>query len=455
MDKNLTEKTDSSLKSKSMNRLIYDMIMEIKDSAGQKNLIMMIVDPYTMKVLATFLTISELFSKGIVSIENLHIGRKKFPNYHSIYFISPNEKSVECVLRDFTDGETPQYSRAHFFFCHKISDNLLEKLISSNSLAKRIKTCKEINISYFLRDKNLFDLGMPNALEIFTQINDKKELSSIGEIMLENMAERIFTACVTMKEYPYIQYAKQSILGSKLAKILNRLFKDFYGSKVFNDKRGILLLLDRQIDATTPFLHDYTYESIVYDFYDVQENVLNFKNKKNKLDDKDEVWTKYKNKVMGQVLNGLQSDFQEFMSSDLSKKQREKTDEISFDKMAELLHGQKEFKEKSRQFVLHMNLASDIMEKYQERCIYDLIELEQDIITGLSTKGETRKNKEILSDFAKMMNRITEDEKVRLMLSLHTCIDITEKDFNVISDKIDPNRKRAIYNLEWLGIFIF
>lgn len=52
-----------------------------------------------------------------------------------------------------------------------------------------------------------------------------------------------------------------------------------------------------------------------------------------------------------------------------------------------------------------------------------------------------------------MISKIDDEEKVRLMLALHTCLDISEKDFNIISDKIDNSKKRAIYNLEWLGMF--
>jgi len=80
-----------------------------------------------------------------------------------------------------------------------------------------------------------------------------------------------------------------------------------------------------------------------------------------------------------------------------------------------------------------------------------MIELEQEIVTGLNNNGEEVKNKEILAKFAKMITKISEDEKVRLMLALHSCLDISEKDFNIISDKIDNEKKRAIYNMEWLG----
>ena len=138
------------------------------------------------------------------------------------------------------------------------------------------------------------------------------------------------------------------------------MLKEFFSSKVFNEKRGVLLILDRQIDATTPLLHDYSYESIVYDFFEVSENVLTFNNKKHKLEDKDDVWMKFKNKHIAEVLNGLQSDFREFMDSDTTKKQRDAEGMESFESMAEVLHGMKDFKEKSRKFGLHLNVAGEI-----------------------------------------------------------------------------------------------
>jgi len=82
-----------------------------------------------------------------------------------------------------------------------------------------------------------------------------------------------------------------------------------------------------------------------------------------------------------------------------------------------------------------------------------MIELEQEIVTGVNSNGEEVKNKDILAKFAKMITKISDDEKVRLMLTLHTCLDISEKDFNIISDKIENEKKRSLYNLEWLGIY--
>ncbi len=167
------------------------------------------------------------------------------------------------------------------------------------------------------------------------------------------------TVCTVMREYPYIQYQKNSMLCLNLAETLNAQLSEFYQTKSYNEKRGILLITDRTLDITTPLLHDYNYETMVYDLFNTNDNELEFNEKKQKLDEKDELWTKYKNKHMCVVFEELQKDFEEFMKSDLSKVN--KTDNVeSFDEMANKLHNMKGYKTKTTQFGLHLKVAEEI-----------------------------------------------------------------------------------------------
>jgi len=44
-----------------------------------------------------------------------------------------------------------------------------------------------------------------------------------------------------------------------------------------NDKaRAILLVLDRSFDIVTPLVHEFTYQAMVYDLIDIQENKYTF-----------------------------------------------------------------------------------------------------------------------------------------------------------------------------------
>lgn len=86
--------------------------------------------------------------------------------------------------------------------------------------------------------------------------------------------------------------------------------------------------------------------------------------------------------------------------------------------------------------------------------LYDIIELEQDILTGINANGENVSNKDIFTKYANLKNKISEDDKIRLISTLHTCLDLSEKDFKLITDDIQDIKKRPIYNLEWLGMLL-
>ena len=230
---------------------------------------------------------------------------------------------------------------------------VLEKLVTPG-VVKRTKTCKELNLSFLIRDKNLFEIGLPGALKLFTVKNERDSRDKI----LSNVKDRLASVCAVLRENPYIQYQGNSTLASRLAEYMNGHLSEFFNTRTYNEKRGLMLIVDRSIDISTPMLHDYNYETMVYDLFNTKDNELELNDKKYKLDDKDELWTKYKNKHMCQVFEELQKDFDSFMQSDYSKVA--KAEEQTFDEMANVLGKMKGYKTKTNQFSLHLKLAEEI-----------------------------------------------------------------------------------------------
>lgn len=349
----------NSLKEHAIKRIIFDMINDIKSSAGSnETLIVMVVDDYTVKILSSIITMSDLLAKGVFSLEKLEIARESFPKFHGLYFISPSEASVKHLEEDFKDAKYPQYGRAHIFFAHSCTDSVLTNLSKNDNLVRRLKTCKEVNFSFLVRDNNLFDLGMSTALEIYTTKNDEINRN----IILANLAERLFTVCTVLNEFPYIQYNKNSIYCSKLAEYLHAKLSLFYKSKSFNEKRGILLVCDRTFDITSPFLHDYYYECMIYDLFNTKDNVTELPDKSSyKFDEKDRLWMKLKSMHIAEAFKELQTDFQNFAQSDISKMQRSGGNELQdFEQMSKILHGFKGYQTQSKQFKVHLELADEI-----------------------------------------------------------------------------------------------
>ena len=85
--------------------------------------------------------------------------------------------------------------------------------------------------------------------------------------------------------------------------------------------------------------------------------------------------------------------------------------------------------------------------------MYELIELEQDIVTGVSQSGDSISLKDINNKYSLLRNKFQKKDIVRLISTLHSCLDITEKDFTSYADNLNLDEKKPIYNLDWLGKF--
>lgn len=84
----------------------------------------------------------------------------------------------------------------------------------------------------------------------------------------------------------------------------------------------------------------------------------------------------------------------------------------------------------------------------------EMIELEQEIATGVNNSGSSVSNKDINNNFALLSTKLSESDKLRLLLALHSSIDVEEKNFNKMADnfQIGPELLKAAKNLKWLGI---
>jgi len=66
--------------------------------------------------------------------------------------------------------------------------------------------------------------------------------------------------------------------------------------------------------------------------------------------------------------------------------------------------------------------------------------------------GRVFQQQTFLKKYTILKNKITPKDNIRLISTLHTCLDMTEKDFGSLANNLNDGEKRPIYNLEWLGI---
>lgn len=349
---------NNNLKTRAVSRIILDMIETVKQKDSDSSFIILVLDEYTTKILSFYLTMSEVLNLGIFNIEPLNIKRKAYPTYSVIYFISPCRESCELLSNDFIDNNDPKYGNVHIFFSSRLLDTQLNILVN-DKLAWRVRSLKELNVSFFAT-QNCFDLRVP-SLQMFAlssnNFNDERSL------ILHHLKDKLLTVMVSLKEFPYIQY-QGTKLCEELASKVNASLNELNELKLLKpERKSICLILDRTVDMVTPVLHDYSYKALIYDFFDVDENsflsIPSEDIKDHKLDDKDTIWSKYKNCHIGEVLKNIQDDVDEFKKSDLAQQDQNNLD--NFDDMIKAVQGVKGYREKHKQLNIHLKLCNKIL----------------------------------------------------------------------------------------------
>ena len=442
--KNMEFQNSLTLKSLANTRITVDLLeSSILNCQKSCPFTILVVDNYSAKVLSSYLTMSDLLNRGIFTVELITNKRNRFPNYGVIYFLSPTQKSISALVSDFSDLKKPKYKQVYIFFTHRLPENLLEMLVT-DGIIRRTVLLKELNLSFYSKEDIVFDFEFESGLKIFnaTQDNQNKILKSI--------CDRLFTVLTTLNIHPYIQYQA----NSKFCTILSDEIEDIFIKNKFCKnlkKGGILLLTDRSIDVTSPLLHDYNFRALVYDLLEVKNNTLNINNKKIVLSDDDDLWHSYKVMHIAEVFDKLTKDIAEFQKSDIAKVGNASNMD-SFSDMHNVLNNMSSYKLKSTQLSNQLHLAEELNKKYKNNHINEIIELEQDIVSGENDGGKIN-NRDIFKNFTITKSKLTNQREdfIRLLLTLYTSLSIDEKDFNFLSGKLSEEESGVLRGLIKLG----
>ena len=431
----------NSLKNISFNHLMKDLIEDtIKNNSEESLFTLLIVDKFSSEILSSFLKVSDLLNKGILSIELINNKRNKFPNYNAIYFLSPSNESCNLLVNDFNDLDNPSYNKIFLFFTHKLPEDLLEK-ITTEGIIQHTVLIKEFNLSFTIYDENIFNLNFKSGLKIFKLNFDEEEK------MIKILSHRIFTVLSILNIYPFIQYQNDSKLCLKLGNELQFILDN---NNILNNKKkeSILLLTDRSIDSSSPLLHNDNYLSLCNDLLNIK-NMNNIEVNKDtiiKLSKEDELWNKLKLMNISSVFDELLKYFEIYKNKD--------NNNLSFIEMInylkELINRQNQNCKlnisKVELLINQLYLAEKIKNKYKDNNIHELIEFERNALLN-------EINSDIISKIFEIKKNISKEDYLRLLLILYINNNNTFKDiFNEerIKNDISKEENNIFNNLKYI-----
>jgi len=359
-------------------RILKEMIANLKEKFRSVSNFIMVIDPITTKIMSSTVKPIELIEEGVLVLERLELGRKSFHEAHAIYFVAPVEQSINFIIKDFMDPSDPQYGNIHLFFSNHVPPKLFEKLKKQKTLLERVLTFKEINIDFVSPEPNVFHLNLPEALPVIFSKQGQPET----QILEEKIAARFAALIPNLGDFSTFQIIynknKQNSIAEKIATFVKEKAERFLKLKSEDDDDDDniypvkIVILDRSFDPLTPALLDYHYKSMLYEFLGVEGDVIEFDGQDKEgnpvkkiavLNDKDDVWVRYKDQFISDAMMKISGEFDEFVRKNANA-QMSKTPEASMDLSQMLLIAQQipQYEELLEKYTLHMSLIEKVLE---------------------------------------------------------------------------------------------
>uniref|UniRef100_A0A8P4GC65 Syntaxin binding protein 3 n=1 Tax=Dicentrarchus labrax TaxID=13489 RepID=A0A8P4GC65_DICLA len=319
------------------------------------NLIILILDAFTTKLLSSCCKMSDLMSEKITIVEDLFKSREPVPEMKAIYFMSPTAKCVDAFIADFKTK--PKYKAAYVYFTDYCPDDLFNNM--KLYCAKYIRVCKEINMCFMPQEAQVFTFDNPGAFQSIYSPNsqDKKKT-------LETLADQLVTLCATLDEYPGVRYKKDSNMENAkiLAELVDTKLVRHYelddNSKKKGKTQAQLLIVERGFDPVSPILHELTYQAMAYDLIDIQNDTYKYKGKDGSekqavLNEEDMLWVRLRHKHIAEVSEQIPK-----MVKEISASKKQPDGKITISNLAQMMKKMPSFRKQITEVC--SNVGSDV-----------------------------------------------------------------------------------------------
>ncbi len=351
---------------------INSLLQDLRSQNPSVPYFLLILDQTSLRMVSSCLKMIELMETGITAIEKLELKRKKFTNMHAIYLLTPTSRSIELLSSDFPPN-SPQYGNIHLFFTNRLPKDLMKKIAENTELLSRVKTLKEIYQDFLCLEDHVFDLDLPDAIpRLFSGENNLNR-----DAYMDQVAARLGTVIMSFEKFYEVEivYTANNVISEKIARNLQsflqfqfQLYEKTGVSGNYDMKSGkiIVVLFERSCDPLTPLLHDFFYQSMIYDLLTIKNNIFEWEEEDKKgaktakkaiLTDNDALFRKYQYKHIAEALDGIPAEFQRFISENTTAKMQQGiVSGVDLHKMSEIIKSLPQYNELLGKYSMHMKL---------------------------------------------------------------------------------------------------
>lgn len=385
--------------------------------------VVLVVDDHTTRILSYAVRMSDLTDCGVSIIERLELNRQPFPEMNVVYFISPTAEAIRKMAADFADASKPKYNDVYLFFLYHADDDALAELKNHPALVQRLKALQEVNVDFLALEKCAFSFDMKHAFHhLYSPVAPKDDAAQV----MKQISEKLVSVCATLEEYPYVRYKADQPRMEQLAQMFQTKMNEFVAkndSFAYAPNRGTLLFIDRGQDTIAPLIHESTFQAMIYDLLDVEEEQITYPAETNAgtvmktafLNENDKLWTEFRHTHIAKVSDEIGKRMAA-LSSSKTGSSLGKGKSTDLQSMAAALRELPEYRELLGKLSQHLFLAGKAMEVFTSTSLLDASNLEQSMATGVDDSGKKLKHSSIAKQLEDLMRdpKLTESDRFRV-----------------------------------------
>ncbi|KAF0903315.1 hypothetical protein E2562_026591 [Oryza meyeriana var. granulata] len=382
-------------------RILKDLLKPDKDKETKSSWKVLIMDKFTVRIMAYACKMAEITDAGISLVEDLFKRREPMPSMDAIYFLQPLKENVIMLLSDMS-GRCPLYRKAYIFFSSPIPKELVSYIKNDSSVIPRIGALREMNLEFFAIDMQGFTTDHDMALtDLYSAEHNSKKFNDT----ISTMATRIATTFASLKEFPCVRYrapkgsdpsttAKFDMVPKWLATAVWDIVSKYKSTiPEFPQKETCeLLIVDRPIDQIAPVIHEWTYDAMCHDLLEMDGNKYIYEvskmgsepeKKEALLEDHDPLWIELRHIHIADASERLYDKMNNFVAKNKAAQLHSRDGgEISTKDLQKIVQALPQYSEQVEKLTLHIEIAGKINKFIREYGLRDIGQLEQDLVFG-------------------------------------------------------------------------
>lgn len=380
--------------------------------------------------------------------------------------------SLDRCIADFTGrkaGRSPpqkkMYGSAVVVMISEPSDAALLVMRRTIDLGGWLQRALIADMEVVPVESRAFSLDMPSSL--VPLYCDRAALLQMDRLTtLKLIAGRLVSLFSALNEYPYIRFGSGDPVLSQLASMLQMMLDDhvrnnrafWYHGMMDVRRRGTLTLFSRVADLAAPLLHDFSYQSTVYEAFDVPPGApiklgsSSGKVTELRLDETDPMWVEHRHSHVSIAVQVINEHLLTLASSDAARLERDKSI-LSMDELSSAISGLRLYLRSKRRTGTHAHLAEECYRTIMRRHWFEVADAEQTIVTGVTDSGSTIKPSKLLQKVEEAMDHANGDDKLRLVaLYMMFLGGLDEAEQHALVDQLSGPQQDALLAFAKLGV---